>query len=87
VVAAKLLAGAVLSQFVALFGVALGLLATAVASHPASGSWLDITRPSSDLLSGSMDGQRWEQLAVASLIWVVALLVAGVLRLRRKEIA
>jgi ABC-2 type transport system permease protein len=147
VVSAKLLAGAVLSQLVAVFGVALSLLATAVASHPASGSWhhlglvvfgsllvqllavlsgmafgllllnsavaivlnflvptawtiistsihalhgvrswLDITRPSSDLLSGSMSGQRWAQLGVATLIWVVALLIAGVVRLRRKEI-
>jgi ABC-2 type transport system permease protein len=148
VVSAKLLAGAVLSQAVALFGLVLSLLATTVASHPVSGSWhhvgivvfgsflvqllailsgmafgllllssaaaivvnflvptawtiissnvhalhgvrswLDISRPSSELLSGTMNGQHWAQLGVATLIWVVALLVAGGIRLRRKEIA
>jgi ABC-type transport system involved in multi-copper enzyme maturation permease subunit len=49
--------------------------------------WVDSSKVSTNLLSGDMDGTRWAQVVVVTLVWVVALLAAGSLRLRRHEIA
>jgi ABC-2 type transport system permease protein len=46
-------------------------------------AWLTPFSAVGHLLSGHMDAQRWAQLGVVVLVWVVTLNVAGVLRLRR----
>jgi hypothetical protein len=48
--------------------------------------WLDPSKASTYLLNGTMDASRWGQVGVVTLIWVVALLASGALRLRRQEI-
>jgi ABC-2 type transport system permease protein len=49
--------------------------------------WLDSTQPSTYLLKGDLTPSHWAQIGVNTLVWVVALLVAGLVRLRRHEIA
>jgi ABC-2 type transport system permease protein len=148
IVAAKLLAGSALAVGVAVVGLVLSVLATALTSHPDSGAWhlaipvalggiavqllslltgmafgllllttaaaivvnfvvplawavvagsvhplhgvqpwLDSTQPSTYLLEGDLTPNHWAQIGVNALVWVVALLAAGLVRLRRQEIA
>lgn len=49
--------------------------------------WLDSTQPSTYLLEGDLTPAHWAQIGTNALVWVVALLVAGLVRLRRHEIA
>jgi ABC-2 type transport system permease protein len=49
--------------------------------------WLDSTQPSTYLLEGDLTPSHWAQIGVNTLVWVVALLAAGLVRLRRHEIA
>jgi ABC-2 type transport system permease protein len=49
--------------------------------------WLDSTQPSTYLLEGHLTARHWAEVGVTTLVWVVALLAAGLLRLRRHEIA
>ena len=46
-------------------------------------AWLAPFASAQNLLSGDMDAQRWAQVAVIVLVWVVALNVAGILRVHR----
>ncbi len=148
IAAAKLLAGSVLAVGVAVVGLVLSLLGTALTSHPDNGTWhlaipvalgsvvvqlvslltgmafgllllntaaaivvnfvvplawavvagsvhglhgvqpwLDSTQPSTYLLEGDLTPNHWAQIGVNTLVWVVALLAAGLVRLRRQEIA
>jgi hypothetical protein len=45
--------------------------------------WLTPFAAVVDLLSGHMDAQRWAQVGVVVLVWVVAINAAGILRLHR----
>jgi hypothetical protein len=46
-------------------------------------AWLAPFSSARNLLSGHMDAERWAQVAVIALVWVVALNAAGILRLHR----
>ncbi len=46
-------------------------------------AWLAPFASVRNLLSGHMDAERWAQVGVIALVWVVALNAAGILRLRR----
>lgn len=46
-------------------------------------AWLAPFSSVRNLLSGNMDAERWAQVGVVALVWVVALNTAGILRLRR----
>ena len=46
-------------------------------------AWLAPFASVGNLLSGTMSAQRWAQVGVVALVWVVALNTAGMLRLRR----
>ena len=46
-------------------------------------AWLAPFASVRNLLSGHMDAERWAQVGVVALVWVVALNTAGILRLRR----
>jgi hypothetical protein len=48
--------------------------------------WIDLSTASEPILMGTAVGQDWAQLATASLIWVVAPLAGGLVRLARSEI-
>lgn len=48
--------------------------------------WADLNAALAPLFEGSMTGEAWAHLAVASGIWVVLPLVAGALVLRRREV-
>jgi ABC-2 type transport system permease protein len=50
-------------------------------------SWLDPAKATENLLGGHMDARRWGQVGVVFLVWVVALIAAGLIRLRRKDIS
>lgn len=49
--------------------------------------WLDPAKATENLLGGHMNAHRWAQVAVVVLVWVVALIAAGLIRLRRKDIS
>jgi len=49
--------------------------------------WLDSTKTSEYLFNGDLTAIHWAQIGVTTLTWVLALICAGVLRLRRHEIA
>jgi hypothetical protein len=65
--------------------VLLGLwIVTGVAASPHGlRAWLTPFSAVGVLLSGHMDAQRWAQVGVVVLVWVVTLNVAGVFRLHR----
>ena len=46
-------------------------------------AWLAPFSSARNLLSGHMDAERWAQVGVIALVWVVALNAAGILRLHR----
>jgi hypothetical protein len=46
-------------------------------------AWLAPFSSARNLLSGHMDAERWAQVGVTALVWVVVLNAAGILRLRR----
>lgn len=48
--------------------------------------WLDPAKVSTNLLSGEVGPQRWAQAATVVLVWVVALIAAGTVRLQRRDI-
>ncbi len=48
--------------------------------------WADLNAATAPLFEGSVSGQQWAQLGVASLIWVVLPLAIGAVILRRREV-
>ncbi len=62
-------------------------LSTAISALHGLQPWLDSTQPSTYLLEGDLTARHWAELGVTTLVWVVALLAAGLVRLRRQEIA
>lgn len=49
--------------------------------------WIDLSTASEPLLLGEApDGEQWAHLATASLIWVVAPVVGGLVRVERREV-
>jgi hypothetical protein len=46
-------------------------------------AWLAPFSSARNLLSGHMDAERWTQMGIIALVWVVALNAAGILRLHR----
>ncbi len=62
-------------------------IVTSVVSFLSStAAWYDLSVATSPLLSGDINGEGWAKLAVASLIWVVAPLGAGLVRVLRREV-
>ncbi|HEY6688289.1 MAG TPA: hypothetical protein VI094_19010 [Propionibacteriaceae bacterium] len=61
----------------------LWIITGAVVSLHGLQPWLTPFSAAGVLLSGYMDAQRWAQVGVVVLVWVVALNVAGMLRLHR----
>jgi ABC-2 type transport system permease protein len=48
--------------------------------------WLDLSRPLTTLAEGGMSGTDWAQLGTAAAVWLGALFVIGLIRLRRTEL-
>jgi ABC-2 type transport system permease protein len=48
--------------------------------------WLDLSRPLTTLAEGGMSGTDWAQLGTAAAVWLGALFVIGLTRLRRTEL-
>jgi hypothetical protein len=48
--------------------------------------WIDVSTAGAPLMAGGMSGQGWAQLATSTVIWVVAPLVGGLIRIARSEI-
>lgn len=78
-------AGAIVANFV--IPIAWAALAGGINALAGVQPWLDPAKASTNLLGGDMNAHRWAEVGVVTLIWVVSLLAAGALRLRRKDIA
>jgi ABC-2 type transport system permease protein len=61
----------------------LWIVTGAVAALQGVQAWLAPFSSARNLLSGHMDAERWAQVGVIALVWVVALNAAGILRLHR----
>jgi ABC-2 type transport system permease protein len=48
--------------------------------------WLDLSRPMTTLAEGGMTGTDWAQLGTAAAVWVGAVFVIGLIRLRMTEL-
>jgi ABC-2 type transport system permease protein len=64
-----------------------GILGGLVRQLERPAQWLDTTRTMEPLLAGGMDGTEWARLGVSVGVWVLLPLVAGAVRLMRREIA
>lgn len=61
----------------------LWIIAGAIPAFQGLQAWLAPFSSVRNLLSGHMDAERWAQVGVIALVWVVALNAAGILRLHR----
>jgi hypothetical protein len=62
------------------------ILGGTIAALDKPADWLDLTRPLATLAEGSMNGTDWAQLGTATAVWVGAVFVIGLIRLRRTEL-
>ncbi|MGY2003772.1 hypothetical protein [Blastococcus sp. SYSU DS1024] len=49
--------------------------------------WLDLSTTTGPMYVGELDGQGWLQVGTSAVLWLLAPLVAGWLRVLRSEIA
>jgi ABC-2 type transport system permease protein len=63
-----------------------GLLDAAISGLNGVSNWLNLSSTTNNLLSNDMTGKHWAELLVSVLVWAGVPLVAGMGRLRRKEI-
>lgn len=62
------------------------ILGGTIAALDKPADWLDLTRPLTMLAEGGMNGTDWAQLGTATAVWVGAVFVIGLIRLRRTEL-
>jgi hypothetical protein len=81
-------AGAIVAFFVYSFVVPpiLGLLAVSKEWFTDVRPWVDLNHQVTALQSGGFDGQQWQQLGVAAVIWLGVPLVIGMWTLLRSEV-
>ena len=63
------------------------VLAELIRSLRTAAGWLDINLTTAPLAEGPMTGDQWARLGVSAAVWVLVPLVAGTVRVLRREVS
>jgi hypothetical protein len=63
------------------------ILGETIRSLRTAAGWLDINTTTGPLTDGAMTGGQWARLGVSAAVWVLVPLIAGTVRMLRREVS